>query len=161
MGRRCDLNALLTAHLAHRCFVLSLVVKTGGPCPTPLRVGPPCTLSVIGPLPMTACRFSLVLTLDLWSVIACHRLLLSGPDREGLVERAVSLRPTDTHGRPPRQLVLPPLAGRAVAGFLILSPSPQSPHSRIGDDLVTLPHVFTRSRPRASCSSSLELLSTA
>ena len=122
-------------------------MKTGGPCPTPLRVGPPCTLSVIGPLPMTACRFSLVLTLDLWSVMACHRLLLSGPDREGLVERAVSLRPTDAHCRPPRQLVLPPLAGRAVAGFLILSPSPQSPHSRIGDDLVTLPHVLHEAGP--------------
>ena len=121
------------------CCLLGCENRWSLPDP-PLRVGPPCTLAVIGG-PMTACRFSLVLTLDLWSVIACHRLLLSGPDREGLVERAVSLRPTDTHCRPPRQLVLPPLAGRAVAGFLILSPSPQSPPSRIGDDLVTLPHV--------------------
>jgi hypothetical protein len=45
------------------------------------------------------------------------------------------------------QLVPPPLAGRAVAGFLILSPSPQSPHSRIGDDLVALPHVVHEASP--------------
>lgn len=45
------------------------------------------------------------------------------------------------------QLVPPPLAGRAVAGFLILSPSPQSPHSRIGDDLVALPHVVHEAGP--------------
>ena len=45
------------------------------------------------------------------------------------------------------QLVPPPLAGRAVAVFLILSPSPQSPHSRIGDDLVALPHVVHEASP--------------
>ena len=45
------------------------------------------------------------------------------------------------------QLVPPPPAGRVVAGFLILSPSPQSPHSRIGDDLVALPHVVHEASP--------------
>ena len=45
------------------------------------------------------------------------------------------------------QLVPPLLAGWAVAVFFILSPSPQSPHSRIGDDLVALPHVVHEASP--------------
>ena len=55
---------------AHRCFVVSLVVKTGGPCPTPPRgIGPsvPCCL-------MTARRFSLVGNFLRGSVRACHSL---------------------------------------------------------------------------------------
>ena len=51
------------------------------------------------------------------------------------------LVPIAIAGLPLGRLVPPPLAGRAVAVFLILSPSPQSPRSRIGDDFVALPHV--------------------
>ena len=63
---------------------------------------------------------------------------------EGLVERAVSSTYLGACCRPLGRLVPPLLAGRAVLAvfFLILSHSPQSSHSRIGDDLVALPHVL-------------------
>ena len=63
------------------------------------------------------------------------------------MERAVSLTYLWCPCRSLGRLVPPPLAGRAVAVFLILSPSPQSPHSRIGDDLVTLPRVVHEAGP--------------
>ena len=73
---------------------------------------------------------------------------LSGPCPRGLLWSGWPPWPTfGAHCRSFGRLVPPPLAGRAVAGFLILSPSPQSPHSRIGDDLVALPHVLHEAGP--------------
>ena len=129
---------------AHRCFVISLVVKTGGFYPTP----PPgywalCTLLSCDSAPFLSCgKFPSGVRQG--AVVDFH---LSGPcprgpcGAGGLLD--LPLVPLAGRG----QHVPPPLAGRAVAVFLILSPSPQSPHSRIGDDLVALPPVVHEAGP--------------
>ena len=134
---------------AHRSFVLSLVVKTGGPCPSPPRgIGPSCTLLSLAwaydSAPFLCCgKFPSGVRQG--PVIDSH---LSGPCPRGLLWSGWPPWPTfGAHCRSSGRLVPPPLAGRAVAGFLILSPSPQSPHSRVGDDLVTLPHVVHEAGP--------------
>ena len=94
-----------------------------------------CPLLAMGPA-MTQARFSLGV---LVTSAACHIVTTSGPRG-----------PCGWSGRSPRHTAVPCLplgrlaasAGRAGGScfFLIPSPSPQSLHSRKGDDLVALPH---------------------
>ena len=80
MGRRCVLNALLPTAHPHTDVFVSLVVKTGGPCPIPPPgIGALCTLLSYDSAPFLSCgKFPSGVRQG--PVIACH---LSGPSPRG------------------------------------------------------------------------------